>query len=190
VRRADLVGLCLLGYIGLLVLGSVMAVADFFFWDDSPSSTSSTVSTAGPTTVSTIAAPAWTTVSSVYEPSRTTRTVPRSFYEDHYRIGARCRDGWRSHATGSGACSSHGGVAEWLYADDRIVHDAKTGREIGTVKWVGAYAGRELQRLNSYSLSFDELAAECDRTFTHWKRQTDMRERDRNQFVYSCQLGG
>ncbi len=31
------------------------------------------------------------------------------------RIGAVCRDGWRSTATGSGACSHHGGVAYWLY---------------------------------------------------------------------------
>ena len=33
------------------------------------------------------------------------------------RIGAICNDGWRSHATGSGACSHHGGVSCWLYSD-------------------------------------------------------------------------
>lgn len=33
------------------------------------------------------------------------------------RIGAICRDGWRSQATGSGACSHHGGVDHWLYAN-------------------------------------------------------------------------
>lgn len=32
------------------------------------------------------------------------------------RIGAICNDGWRSDATGSGACSHHGGVAYWLCA--------------------------------------------------------------------------
>ena len=32
-----------------------------------------------------------------------------------YRVGAICRDGWRSYATGSGACSWHGGVDYWLY---------------------------------------------------------------------------
>jgi len=32
-----------------------------------------------------------------------------------YRIGAICRDGSRSNATGSGACSHHGGVDYWLY---------------------------------------------------------------------------
>jgi len=32
-----------------------------------------------------------------------------------YRTGAICRDGTRSYATGSGACSWHGGVSYWLY---------------------------------------------------------------------------
>lgn len=31
------------------------------------------------------------------------------------RIGAICRDGSHSNATGSGACSHHGGVREWIY---------------------------------------------------------------------------
>jgi hypothetical protein len=31
------------------------------------------------------------------------------------RIGAICNDGTTSTATGSGACSSHGGVKEWIY---------------------------------------------------------------------------
>lgn len=31
-----------------------------------------------------------------------------------YRTGAICRDGWRSSATGRGACSHHGGVSYWL----------------------------------------------------------------------------
>lgn len=31
------------------------------------------------------------------------------------RVGAICRDGTRSSATGRGACSHHGGVAYWLY---------------------------------------------------------------------------
>jgi hypothetical protein len=34
-----------------------------------------------------------------------------------YRIGAICNDGWQSNATGSGACSHHGGVMCWRYAD-------------------------------------------------------------------------
>jgi hypothetical protein len=40
-------------------------------------------------------------------PASTTRT----------RIGATCTDGWTSTATGSGACSSHGGVRCWRYTD-------------------------------------------------------------------------
>ncbi len=31
------------------------------------------------------------------------------------RVGAICNDGTRSEATGSGACSHHGGVREWIY---------------------------------------------------------------------------
>jgi len=30
------------------------------------------------------------------------------------RVGAICRDGTRSYATGRGACSHHGGVSHWL----------------------------------------------------------------------------
>jgi hypothetical protein len=32
-----------------------------------------------------------------------------------YRVGAICRDGTHSNATGRGACSHHGGVDHWLY---------------------------------------------------------------------------
>lgn len=34
-----------------------------------------------------------------------------------YRVGAICADGTQSGATGSGACSRHGGVSCWLYSD-------------------------------------------------------------------------
>ena len=34
-----------------------------------------------------------------------------------YRIGAVCNDGTLSNATGSGACSHHGGVRYWRYSD-------------------------------------------------------------------------
>lgn len=33
------------------------------------------------------------------------------------RIGALCKDGFNSNATGSGACSYHGGVSEWQYKE-------------------------------------------------------------------------
>ncbi len=32
-----------------------------------------------------------------------------------YRTGANCNDGTSSSATGSGACSHHNGVSEWIY---------------------------------------------------------------------------
>lgn len=34
------------------------------------------------------------------------------------RTGAVCNDGWESTATGSGACSHHGGVDHWTYEND------------------------------------------------------------------------
>lgn len=45
-------------------------------------------------------------------PRATATPVPSS----GRRIGAICRDGWRSNSTGSGTCSGHGGVDHWLYA--------------------------------------------------------------------------
>jgi hypothetical protein len=35
------------------------------------------------------------------------------------RVGAICNDGWHSSATGSGACSHHGGVDHWIYENDK-----------------------------------------------------------------------
>lgn len=34
-----------------------------------------------------------------------------------HRVGAVCNDGTTSKATGSGACSHHGGVSCWQYSD-------------------------------------------------------------------------
>ena len=39
----------------------------------------------------------------------------KSSKKEKYRIGAICSDGWKSSATGRGACSWHDGVKEWLY---------------------------------------------------------------------------
>jgi hypothetical protein len=36
---------------------------------------------------------------------------------DRHRIGAICKDGTSSTATGSGACSHHGGVNCWQYSN-------------------------------------------------------------------------
>lgn len=39
---------------------------------------------------------------------------PQTVCDPGDRIGARCKDGTSSTATGSGACSGHGGVEYWL----------------------------------------------------------------------------
>lgn len=44
------------------------------------------------------------------------RRVTKQEVKNSYRIGAICKDGTRSYATGRGACSWHGGVAYWLYS--------------------------------------------------------------------------
>jgi len=41
------------------------------------------------------------------------------------RVGATCRDGSSSYATGRGACSWHGGVAHWEYEQPSWVEDNK-----------------------------------------------------------------
>ncbi len=45
---------------------------------------------------------------------RTYTYTPAPGPSSGYRNGAICRDGWRSSATGRGACSHHGGVAYWI----------------------------------------------------------------------------
>jgi hypothetical protein len=37
--------------------------------------------------------------------------------QTRHRVGATCKDGTSSKATGSGACSHHGGVSCWQYSD-------------------------------------------------------------------------
>lgn len=46
------------------------------------------------------------------------------------RTGAICLDGWRSSATGSGACSHHGGVSHWT---TRITEPERTETQNGVV---------------------------------------------------------
>lgn len=43
--------------------------------------------------------------------------APSLAFPPRLRVGATCTDGWASSATGSGACSSHGGVRCWMYSD-------------------------------------------------------------------------
>lgn len=47
----------------------------------------------------------------------TVRNYIEASYVNGGRIGAICLDGWLSSATGRGACSHHGGVAQWRYAE-------------------------------------------------------------------------
>jgi hypothetical protein len=44
-------------------------------------------------------------------------TMAGSAAQTRHRVGATCKDGWQSKATGSGACSHHGGVSCWQYSD-------------------------------------------------------------------------
>lgn len=49
-------------------------------------------------------------------PTARPRPTARPASNSGQRVGAICRDGSRSYATGRGACSHHGGVDHWLYA--------------------------------------------------------------------------
>nr|WP_239583955.1 SH3 domain-containing protein [Herpetosiphon giganteus] len=48
-------------------------------------------------------------------PTARPRPTARPASNSGQRVGAICRDGSRSYATGRGACSHHGGVDHWLY---------------------------------------------------------------------------
>jgi hypothetical protein len=57
------------------------------------------------------------TLSIAPTPTPTPTPSPSPSPSGGYRVGARCKDGSRSDATGSGACSYHGGVQCWIYND-------------------------------------------------------------------------
>lgn len=61
------------------------------------------------------------------------RIYNRSSYK--FRIGATCTDGWKSNATGSGACSHHGGVAEWVYKTDHRKTIEECREEAKKISW-------------------------------------------------------
>jgi hypothetical protein len=54
-------------------------------------------------------------VAAITQTTREESVQPRQ--AQRYRVGAICNDGWESKATGSGACSHHGGVMCWKYSD-------------------------------------------------------------------------
>lgn len=55
------------------------------------------------------------------------------------RIGAVCMDGWHSSATGSGACSHHGGVHHWIHS--RLPPEAKNPEQSRQLASVLQYVG-------------------------------------------------
>ena len=48
----------------------------------------------------------------------TAEPEPEEEESEPVRVGAICRDGSESSATGSGACSHHGGVDHWIMSDE------------------------------------------------------------------------
>ena len=52
------------------------------------------------------------------EPEPTAEPEPEEEESEPVRTGAVCRDGSESSATGSGACSHHGGVDHWIMSDE------------------------------------------------------------------------
>ena len=55
---------------------------------------------------------------------------------ESYRIGAYCKDGWESDATGSGACSHHGGVETWKYKTVYLKSKSKCYQEALEISWI------------------------------------------------------
>ena len=53
-----------------------------------------------------------------------------------YRIGAYCNDGTKSFATGSGACSWHGGVDDWIYETKYYKSKEKCLLEAKEISWL------------------------------------------------------
>lgn len=82
--------------------------------------------------------------------------------EIHYsyslqRIGAICRDGTTSSATGGGACSWHGGVAEWLHEAVKTLIGG-TGKHLPIEQRVENLKKevRNKFKINKSGLEFDE----------------------------------
>jgi hypothetical protein len=65
--------------------------------------------------------------------------IAKKLYEDSsisYKIGAYCNDGWESDATGSGACSHHGGVELWKYKTFYLKSKGKCYQEALEISWI------------------------------------------------------
>lgn len=89
-----------------------------------------------PTTV-----PVYTATTIPYYPPT---NVPSYSYNTFVRTGAICSDGWRSTATGSGACSWHGGVYKWIgynFLNNTLPSSSKTSSTYGSSNCVGMCFG-------------------------------------------------
>ena len=82
--------------------------------------------------------------------------------EIHYsytmeRVGALCHDGTTSSATGRGACSWHGGVAEWLYEAVKT-QTGGTGKYLPIEKRVESLRQEVKKKfgINKFGLEFEE----------------------------------
>jgi hypothetical protein len=93
------------------------AVVPLIANDEGPAPTAVPLATATPTRT-TAAATSTPTATSTATPTPTTAPAPTATPTQQSsggRTGAVCNDGTTSSATGSGACSHHGGVAYWTY---------------------------------------------------------------------------
>lgn len=120
------------------------------------------------------------------------------------RIGAVCTDGWRSMATGQGACSHHGGVAQWLYAEPATsAPEATTPNDTATMDatpvqlngrppddgftWhdlaVGAGQSDEMPGAGA---DVDQIRAACDAFFDGLREHTNISEAYRERFDQVC----
>ena len=78
----------------------------------------------------------WPTISDGFKPVYELQVLCRERSVVHERVGARCADGRRSSATGSGACSWHGGVDEWITESKYQKSYAECRREAADKSWI------------------------------------------------------
>ena len=67
---------------------------------------------------------------------------------------AVCKDGWISKSSGSGTCSSHGGVKKWLNKiESSDKHENRYSPDNGVIgKCKGSYKQREICRKRSFQI--------------------------------------
>lgn len=68
------------------------------------------------------------------------RCMAKGIRYESYRVGAVCRDGWRSGATGRGACSHHRGVAYWVYPKKQTRTVQECRQQASDISWRYRYS--------------------------------------------------